>query len=214
MPANVGPRILVIAEEQNSAVKVLKRYWRSIGGKGTSPALDALEEVGTTGRQLLVNNFYIAQRLSAKASGADGSADARENIGAIITKDPTEATWKMLAGGHAQPPSSGHKGRFQLIPRKEVTEFQGALWTAEEARAFAMSGIIADPRDDMPLVTRRALVPAGVRQLDAGATEAPDLGLVTTVSTELPVGRDGEAGGHGGRRAVRDDRRGAAPVDP
>lgn len=161
---HLGHRILVLSEEGNSTVKVLKRYWRSIGGKGTSPALEALDEVGATGRQLLVNVLYIAQRLSAKASGADGSADARENIGTIITKDPTEATWKMLAAGHAQPPSSGHKGRYQLISRKEVSEFQGAWWTPAEAREFATAGTIAIPPPDMPFISRRDLVPGAVGQ--------------------------------------------------
>jgi hypothetical protein len=185
---HLGHRILVLSEEGNSTVKVLKRYWRSIGGRGSSPALEALDEVGATGRQLLVNVLYIAQRLSARASGADGSADARENIGTIITKDATAATWAMLAAGHAQPPASGHVGRYQMISRKEVREFQGAWWTPAEAREFATAGTIAVPPPDMPFISGRDLVAAGVRQLDAGTMEAPDLRLVTTVSTALPVG--------------------------
>jgi len=40
----------------------------------------------------------------------------------------------------------------------------------------------------MPFVTRRDLVPAGIRHDGAGGMEAPDLGLVATVPTALPPG--------------------------
>lgn len=150
--ADVGPRIFVVGEELNATAKILKRYWRSIGGKGPSPALEALDEFAFTGRQLLVNVLYIGQRLSAKATSSDGSADVRENIGAIAFHDAKESTWKMLADGHTQPPRSGHKGRYQLVTH-EVREYQGALWEAGEAREFATSGTVAVPRFDMPFTS-------------------------------------------------------------
>jgi hypothetical protein len=188
VPADVGPRLIVIAEELNATGKVLKRHWRAIGGKGPCPSLEALDEVGATGRQLCANALYIAQRLSARVSGSDGSADARENIGGIILKDPTKATWDMLGGGHAQPPASGHKGRYQLVTRKEVREFQGTLMTEAEARDLATSGIVAVPRHDMPFAAPAALVPAGVGQPAPGGTDAGDLRLVPSVPAALPAG--------------------------
>jgi hypothetical protein len=162
-------RLLIVAEERNATTRILKRHWRRIGGKGTSPALEALDETGETGRQICVNVLHIAQRLSAKASGSDGSRDAMENIGAIVTKDPTEQTWKLLAGGHTQPPKSGHPGRYQLIRSQGVTEYQGALYDRDKersdamARELAMAGTVAEPRFDMPFVNRGGLlVPAGM----------------------------------------------------
>jgi hypothetical protein len=176
--ADVGPRIFVIAEELNATVKILKRYWRSIGGKGPSPALEGLDEVAFTGRQLLANVDYIGQRLSAKATGSDGSADVRENIGAIVFHDAKESTWKMLADGHTQPPKSGHKGRYQVVTRHEVREVQGALWTPEQARAFAVSGTVGVPRFDMPLVDRRGAALAVVGQTSSTDHDAPEQPIV------------------------------------
>ena len=77
----------------------------------------------------------------------------------------------MLAGGHAQPPRSGHKGRYQLITNAGVTEFQGVLYDKDVdvsdriARDLAMSGTVGEPRFDMPFVNRGPLlVPAGIGQ--------------------------------------------------
>jgi len=165
-------RLLIIAEERNATTRILKRHWRRIGGKGASPALEALDEGGETGRQVCVNVLHIAQRLSAKASGSDGSRDAMENISAIITKDPPEQTWKLLAGGHTQPPRSGHPGRYQEIRSQGVTEYQGVLYHRDKelsdamARELAMAGTVAEPRFDMPFVHRGGLlVPAGMGQM-------------------------------------------------
>ena len=162
-------RLVILSEERNATGRALRRFHRRMGGKGASPALESMDETGETGRQVGVNALYIAQRLSAKASGSDGSRDAMENIGAIITKDPPEQTWKLLAGGHAQPPRSGHKGRYQLITKAGVTEFQGVLYDKDPdesdriARELATAGVIGEVRSDMPFVNRGGLlVPAGI----------------------------------------------------
>jgi len=201
-PVNLT-RLFIIAEERNATTRILKRHWRRIGGKGTSPALEALDEAGETGRELCVNVDHVAQRLSAKASGSDGSRDALENIGAIITKDPSEQTWKLLAGGHAQPPKSGHPGRYQLIRRQGVTEYQGVLYDKNKlrsnaiARELAMSGTIGQVPHDMPFVYRGPLlVPAGIGHGDLARQEG----------SEQPVVLGPEAGvltaGEGPARAV------------
>ena len=189
-------RLFVLMEERNATGRILKRHWRRIGGKGASPALEALDETGETGRGVKVNKLDIAQRLSAKASGSDGSADARENIGAIFTKDATEATWKMLAAGHAQPPRSGHKGRYQMIQRRGVTDYQGVLYSKDPdesdamARELAMAGTVAVPRWDMPFVNRGGLlVPAGMGQDDHARQEGPEQPVVIGQSQDaLPSG--------------------------
>ena len=64
--ANVGPRIFVVAEELNTTMKKLRAYWRRSRESGDpvrSPALDALDEVMFTGRQVRVNVLMIGQRL-------------------------------------------------------------------------------------------------------------------------------------------------------
>jgi hypothetical protein len=195
-------RLLIIAEERNATTRILKRHWRRIGGKGVSPALEALDETGETGRQICVNVLHIAQRLSAKASGSDGSRDAMENIGAIITKDPTEQTWKLLAGGHTQPPRSGHPGRYQLIRSQGVTEYQGVLYSRDKdesdamARELAMAGTVGEPRSDMPFVWGfRPAVPAAIGQTDLARQEDSDQGFV--IAQEAPVLRSGDGPARG-----------------
>jgi hypothetical protein len=148
--ANVGPRILVIAEELNATQNRLGAYWKTIrekGDPGRSPATEALDEVMFIGRQVNVNVLQIGQRLSAKASG---SGDARENLGVKILCDPSAATWKMLCPEHEMPPAAGHLGRVQVVSAAAVRETQAAFLTGREARDFATAGTVAIPRADMP----------------------------------------------------------------
>lgn len=188
--ADLGPRIVVVAEELNATQKQLKRYWRSLGGKGPSPASEALDEVLFTGRQLRIHALQIAQRLSARASGSDGSADGRENIGTIVFSNPSASTWKMLCDGHAQPPASDHKGRYQVVSRKTVQEMQGALWVEEDARAFATAGRVALPRHDMPFVTPGGFVPA-VPGAELARVEGPEQPIVVGHGSLVPAGPAG-----------------------
>ena len=151
--ANVGPRILVVAEELNATMARLKSFWRDAREKGdpsTSPAISALEEILCVGRQVQVNVLMIGQRLSAKASGG---GDARENLAVRVLSRHTAATWKMLAPEHPMPPASGHTGRVQVVTASAVRETQVGFMTGREARQFATSGQVAIPRSDMPYVT-------------------------------------------------------------
>lgn len=167
--ADVGPPLLVVCEELNATQNRLAAYWkRELDGKGRSPASEALDEAMFTGRQVRVHLLQIGQRLSAKAAG---SGDARENLGVKILCDPSAATWRMLCEGLVQPPAAGHRGRYQVVTRREVREVQGALLTGKQARELALSGTVALPRRDMPFVTG-VLDPA--RALPVGA----DLGNV------------------------------------
>jgi hypothetical protein len=148
---DIGPRILVLVEELNATQNALKSYWRNtLKGKGTSPASVALDDLSCTGRQMLIHLDYIPQRGSAKAFSGSGSADARENVGTWVFSNPKDSTWKMLGEGYAKPPPSDHKGRYTMMDSGGLTQFQGVLWTPEEAREFAMSGTRAQPHRDLP----------------------------------------------------------------
>lgn len=168
---DVGPRILVVAEELNATQDRLRDWWKESGEKGRPASSYALDEALFIGRQVRVNVLMIGQRLSAKAAG---SGDARENIGVRIMCDPSPATWKMLGFDHVQPPASGHKGRYQVVTAKSVREVQGALWSAREARDFAVSGVVATPRHDMPYVNGVA----PVAEIEAAPMQAPDQAIV------------------------------------
>jgi hypothetical protein len=201
---DLGPPILILGEERNATNRVIRRHWRRTGGRGGAPALEALDESGETGRELLVHVWHVAQRLSAKASGSDGSRDAMENIGAIITKDAKEATWKLIGDGHPQPPKSGHPGRFQLIRPEGVTEYQGVLYDKNPvksdaiARKLALSGTVARWPRGMPLARRGPLlVPAGIGQGAHARQEGTEQPFV--VGHDDPVLTAGE----GPQRAVK-----------
>jgi len=185
-PVPPWPRIVILAEERNATSRAIRRYHKRTGGKGTAPALEAMDETGETGRFIGVNAMHAFQRMSAKASGSDGSRDAIENICGTVAKDPDEQTWKLIGRGHTQPPKSGHKGRYQWITDAGVTDFQGVLYHKDVdesdriARELAMSGTVASPPADMPFVYRGPLlVPAGMGQLGVvrqeGSEQAFDL---------------------------------------
>ena len=179
--AHVGPRILLIAEELNATQNRLKAWWnREMEMKGRSPGSEALDEVMFLGRQVHINVLQIGQRLSVKASG---SGDARENLGVLVFADPSASAWKMLCSQHAMPPATGHLGRLQVVTRKAVRETQGAFFTGQQARDFALSGSVAIPRPDMPCVTSIGPVLVRPEIENPGA----DLGFVLRQPPIVPV---------------------------
>src|ERR1039458_8140000 len=182
--ANVGPRILVIAEELNATQNRLGAYWKTIREKGDparSPASEALDEVMFIGRQVSVNVLMIGQRLSAKASG---SGDARENLGVKILCDPSAATWKMLCPEHVMPPAAGHLGRVQVVTASAVRETQAAYLTGRQACDFATAGTVAIPRADMPFTAGLSPVTGPERIAETG----PDRGFVTGNPVSVTAG--------------------------
>jgi hypothetical protein len=148
--ATVGPRLFIVAEEQNATVSRLRKHWNQVRASDDpkrSPALDALDAASFMGRQVKCNILYIGQRLSVKASGGDG--DARENIGVIGFGRYSASNWKMLAGDHPMPPKSLTPGRLQVVAGG-VTEVQGVLMSGREARALAVAGKVSPLPAGMP----------------------------------------------------------------
>lgn len=148
--ADVGPRIIVVAEELNATMARLKSYWRDIRTKDDpkrSPAIEALDAASFTGRQVLTNIVYIGQRLSDKATG--GGGDARENIGVIAFGRWRASTWKMLAPDHPMPGKNLTPGRLQVVSDR-VQEAQGIFMTPAEGREYAVSGAVSPLPSTMP----------------------------------------------------------------
>lgn len=172
----VGPRLFVIAEELNATQGKLRKYWRNeMGGKGPAPAADALDEALFIGRQVLANILMIGQKLSAKATSGSGSGDGRECLGVKLFCDPSASVWKMLGCEDlVRPPAAGHRGRILVVTRREVRDVQGAFWTGKEARDFALSGTIATPRHDMPLIRPALDVPGLVPGDQSSVPTGPD----------------------------------------
>ncbi len=174
---HVGPRIIVIAEELNAAMKRLRSYWRNERGSGDpvrSPALDALDYVLFTGRQVRVNILMIGQRLSAEATGG---GDGRENLAALIFARYKPSTWKMLCPDVPMPPPTRHIGRVEVVT-DSVRTTQVAYATGREARELAMAGRVSVARTWWPKVPYAGEPP--VETVPQGELESgPDLGAGT-----------------------------------
>ncbi len=172
--ADVGPRIIVVAEELNATMAMLKSYWQGIRTKDDpkrSPALTALDLVSFTGRQVKAHLFYIAQRLSDKATG--GGGDGRENIGVIAFARWRPSTWKMLASDHPMPAKNLTPGRMQVVS-DVVRECQGIRMSPAEARQLALSGVVSPLPAGMPGAPDTA-----VTGTDLAVRTDPDLCVVT-----------------------------------
>jgi hypothetical protein len=194
--ANPGPRIIGILEELNATQHELQTYWKDeLQGKGRSPAVIALDKVAFTGRQVGVNLIYIGQRLSAKAiSGSGANRDASENLGTFFMRNPGKRTWELLGLGdrHALPSATDVEGRIQVVTPKAVLDVQGAFVTGAQARAYATSGTVAEPPDDMPCVG--GIAPIGTPERAAQDVQdtpppiegPPDLRVVRDSPGQLP----------------------------
>ncbi|HYS44584.1 MAG TPA: hypothetical protein VEM32_11465, partial [Geobacteraceae bacterium] len=91
--AEVGSRLIIIAEELNLTANRLRAYWKDVlNGTGTSPAFLALQDVAFAGRQVNMNMFAIGQMLTARVMGASGGNEARENVGIRILARYTKKT--------------------------------------------------------------------------------------------------------------------------
>jgi hypothetical protein len=139
--ANVGPRLLVIAEEMNEGMARLRRFWAEVRTKiqpRKSPAIEALEAALFMGRQVRINMFAVAQMMTALAAG---SGAARENMGIRILGRYTRNAWRMLVPEFDMPPRSMKPGRVQVVTSK-IQECQVAYLSGTEARELAVSGTV------------------------------------------------------------------------
>lgn len=185
--ANVGSRIIVIAEELNATVDELRGYWQQIRDKKADPArppsLTALDKVSFTGRQSRVHIVYIGQALSAKAMG--GGRDSTENMGVIAFSRYKPRTWKMLASDHPMPPNDLHPGRLQVVSNR-VQAAQGIKMSGAEARELALSGVVSPlpygmpggPRDTAD-TGRRDIAVHALELRKTSASASPETGPVT-----------------------------------
>jgi hypothetical protein len=141
----IGPRILIVAEEMNATSVQLKKYWERTRTKDDpkkSPAVEAWGEILFMGRAALVNVLAITQMGTA---GASGGGAARENMGVRILGGASKNAHMMLAPEIQPIPRYIRKpGRFHLISGGVAREFQGARISNAEARELATSGVVAE----------------------------------------------------------------------
>lgn len=147
---DVGPRIVFVFEEQGVGVPLLVKHWNAIrdskaGDPKRSPALDALDFVLMTGRQVRCHVVSVAQMFTVATAG--GNPSARENYGLRGLGRATRNAWLMLAPevGPPYPRSSKVRGRIHIVLAGEATECQCVFMTVREAREWATSGAVTVP---------------------------------------------------------------------
>lgn len=188
---NVGPRIIVLAEELNYGMPGLKNYWREIREKEEpkqSPAIAALSALSCAGRASDIHEWLIAQLLTVESTGVkDSTIRTNAGIKAMIRWDGPG--WGMAVGKHIpMPPPTTIQGRIQLVtgdgPREvqvpylhlddkdEAVAEKAVQW----ARALAVSGVVAQIPSGSEGIPPQ-LWPASVlghAQLSPGAAQEPE----------------------------------------
>jgi hypothetical protein len=198
---DIGPRIAVIIEERNATTRQLKRYWRSLpGAKGPSPALDAIDELGETGRQFGLTAIHVGQSLSASAMSGSGTRDSHENVGLwVFGASTTKRTWDLLTDGHAFPPPTTHKGRYNVVYRQSVDAIQSPYEPGGKAQRdaldFALAGTPARPHRDLPFTRHVHAVSAHV---------TPATGVQAPPEQVFVPGPSGPAGRPEGSLTIRE----------
>jgi hypothetical protein len=141
---DVGPRLVVLAEEMNATANRLASHYRKIrrdGDPAVSPAVDALADALFMGRQVKVNVIAVAQMLTARTIGG---GEARENMGVRILARYTLNAWRVLVPEiWPAPRSSRHAGRVQVCVAGKARETQVLFTTPAEARELATSGKVS-----------------------------------------------------------------------
>ena len=215
-PAPQFPRLVVICEELNATMSMLKQYWhnnRESGDQPTSPAIMALGQLLFMGRAVRIHVLAVAQLATAKDLGGP---EQRENYAVRILARYTANAWKMLVPECTYTPSTRHPGRAQVCIGGTATETQVLFMTPHEARDWALAGRRQNPVD---ATSTLSVEPAGVAASQAGATSgflgeaggtvalpAPDVACDTD-----PTGDDAEAAAVSLSEASKD--RGGAVVE-
>jgi hypothetical protein len=154
--APVGPRIIVLFEETNATMTLLKGLDRRLP-EGTYTALQGLQDVSFMGRAVRVHLISFAQMATYRASGG---AEILENYGTKILIGHSPQAWRWLAADCGKPVTAPEEaGRGIVCHGGKARECQ-LLWLPE---ADAPSIVL----DSLP-AQRRA------RELSGGRRGLPD----------------------------------------
>jgi hypothetical protein len=127
--------IVAILEEMNGASNRLRAYWGQIketGDPQMSPALTALANLASMGRELRVHILMAGQSLTAKSVGGP---EGRENFGGRAMGRATAAQWRMLAPQIKPAPTKrAAPGRWHLVVGDTLVEFQVPFMDLKEKK--------------------------------------------------------------------------------
>lgn len=179
--ASVGPRLLTIVEELNLATPRLRAHWQEIRDPSRdpvrSPAFTGMDETGSAGRQVDMNEVIMGQMITAAATGRSDSA-LKENCGIGLAARYGKPGWRTMFGDVPMPPSSEHMGRIQVVVGNRVREAQVPELDPVLARQMVLESRMAL----LPSTVPSSLVTAFPPALGDGPSPA-----VVTVSAPRPV---------------------------
>lgn len=179
---DIGPRLLVLAEEMNATAARLRSYWNRTKDKGDppqSPAIEALASILFMGRQVNANLAAVAQMFSARICGPEG----RENMGSRILGRYSMNNWRMLVPEIWPMPRSSRKpGRVQVCSGGFAHETQVAYLTPAETREWALSGTVTPFPVPGEVIDRRQQVVVAAEAI--GLREATDRGIFGATNWE------------------------------
>lgn len=181
---DVGPRIIILAEELNQAMPLIKQYWadtRDPSEPKRSPALAGLGAVAFAGRAVKMHLILIGQMLTAEVTGSRDSS-VKENIGITAMARYGPAGWATAVGKNVpMPPAPSVVGRVQLVTASGVRETQVPLGDMLLYRELALSGTVTPCPAGMPGAMRAVGVPDAA-ELPSGAS---DVRIVSGTSPAL-----------------------------
>ena len=198
---NVGPRIIVLAEELNYGMPGLKDHWREIRSKDDpkqSPAIAALSALSCAGRASDIHEWLIAQLLTVQSTGvSDSTIRTNAGIKAMARWDPPG--WAMAVGKHVtMPPQTTIPGRIHVVTGDGVRETQVPYLHLDDrdeavadeavtwARQLAVSGTVAQIPTG-PEGVPPPLWPASVRRTAVLAPDAGQEPAVLRQSSDLTI---------------------------
>jgi len=184
-PAPVFPRLVVICEELNATMRMLKQWWsnnRERGDQPGSPAVEALGQVVFMGRAVRIHVLAVAQMASAKDMGG---GEQRENYAVRILARYTANAWRMLVPECTFAPSTRHPGRAQVCIGGTATETQVLFMTPHEARDWVMGGA-PRPAADVA-VSHVAAEPDSLGEPPATVAATPTLTVVRDIDRPAAV---------------------------
>jgi hypothetical protein len=130
--------LVALLEEMGAASNRLRAYWKTIKGPEDpmmSPALTALMNITSMGRELRIHVVLVGQSVTSKVTGGP---ENRENFGARALARATAAQWRMLAPQIKPAPIKRNApGRWHLVVGDSLKELQAPFMNLKDAQAEA-----------------------------------------------------------------------------
>lgn len=195
------PLRVVVLEEMNLLGRKIRRHWRQTMPKGAkaseNPAFEAMADLSAAGRSASCHLVAVAQMLTTHTMGPEGNT-TRENFSTRILGRYTRNSWKMLVPEVSpMPASSMTRGRVQVVSGGSATETQIIYYTDDEARAAALSGLVAQcpvppvSVDAIPSPTREESRPVSAGRDTRDTPAAPYAGGTPDWIVEIDQGPHG-----------------------